>query len=95
MARGHVQPVIRRHAFLSHQDAPMKNPWTAKNPFMSMWLSAANSAAGSARGHASAAVQREIRKSTHTVFDQALQEWTRALTPTAPARAPRKRRKAR
>jgi hypothetical protein len=28
----------------------MANPWTKKNPFMSMWLSAANAWAGAARG---------------------------------------------
>jgi len=28
------------------------NPWLAKNPFLSMWMSAANRALGTARGHA-------------------------------------------
>ena len=37
----------------------MKNPWTKKNPFMSMWLSGANAVAGSVRGHATAAAKRE------------------------------------
>jgi hypothetical protein len=37
----------------------MRNPWTAKNPFMSAWLSAANSWAGTARGLASAEAQRQ------------------------------------
>jgi len=36
----------------------MKNPWTKKNPFLSMWLSGANRVAGSARGHALAAAKR-------------------------------------
>lgn len=40
----------------------MKNPWTKKNPFLSLWLSAANSVLGSARGHATAAVRREAGK---------------------------------
>ena len=30
----------------------MKNPWLAKNPFLSMWMSAANRMAGTAHGHA-------------------------------------------
>jgi hypothetical protein len=64
----------------------MKNPWTAKNPFMSMWMSAANSAMGSARGHASAAIQREARKTTQTVFDESLNAWAGLLNPPAPAR---------
>jgi len=37
----------------------MRNPWTAKNPFMSAWLSAANTWAGAARGLASAEAQRQ------------------------------------
>ena len=40
----------------------MKNPWTKKNPFLSLWLSAANTALGTARGHATAAVRREAGK---------------------------------
>jgi hypothetical protein len=32
----------------------MSNPWLKKNPFMSLWLSAANRFAGSFRGHAAA-----------------------------------------
>lgn len=37
----------------------MSNPWAKKNPFMSMWLTAANSAAGSARGRATSAARRQ------------------------------------
>ena len=36
----------------------MSNPWLKKNPFMSMWLSAANRAAGTFRGQATAAVKQ-------------------------------------
>jgi len=32
----------------------MRNPWMKKNPFMSMWLSGANAALGSARGRTTA-----------------------------------------
>ena len=38
----------------------MSNPWTKKNPMMSMWLSAANRSAGVARGKASSAARRQI-----------------------------------
>jgi len=38
----------------------MANPWTRKNPFMSMWLSAANKSAGAARGQAARAAGRQI-----------------------------------
>ena len=37
----------------------MKNPWIHKNPFMSMWLSGANSAIGAARGLAVAESRRQ------------------------------------
>ena len=38
----------------------MLNPWTRKNPFMSMWLSAANKSAAAARGKATGAAKRQI-----------------------------------
>lgn len=39
----------------------MSNPWLKKNPFMSMWLSSANSVANSARGRITAAVKRQSK----------------------------------
>jgi hypothetical protein len=51
----------------------MKNPWTKKNPFMSMWLSGANTVIGSARGRANAAAKRGV-----------VDFWTAALTPAKP-----------
>ncbi len=38
----------------------MRNPWLKKNPAMSMFLSAANSWAGAFKGHATAAVKRNM-----------------------------------
>ena len=38
----------------------MSNPWLKKNPFMSMWLSAANRAAGTMRNQATAQAKRQI-----------------------------------
>jgi hypothetical protein len=48
----------------------MKNPWTKRNPFMSMWLSAANSVLGRARGpvEAQAAQQRAVMTKQATRF---------------------------
>jgi hypothetical protein len=37
----------------------MRNPWTKKNPFLSMWLSGVHRAAGSVRGHAVAEANRQ------------------------------------
>ena len=63
----------------------MKNPWTKKNPFMSMWLSAANKAAGSARGQATAAVKREANKAAASAasagVDLVREYWANVLTP--------------
>lgn len=38
----------------------MRNPWTTKNPYMSVWLSAANKTMGSARGQATAEAKRQV-----------------------------------
>ena len=48
----------------------MSNPWLKKNPFMSIWLSGANSVANSARGRVAA----EIKRQSATVADQAVSE---------------------
>ena len=57
-----------------------------KNPFMSMFLSAANKVAGSARAQTTAAVKREAAKNTQ----QLTKAWTDALVPKAAA--PRKKK---
>jgi hypothetical protein len=53
----------------------MNNPWMKKNPFLSMWLSGANSIAGSARNQMKA-------QGTRMVTDF----WRNALTPAATQR---------
>jgi hypothetical protein len=37
----------------------MANPWTKKNPFLSLWLSGANALAGKARSAGKAEVHRQ------------------------------------
>jgi len=39
----------------------MPNPWMKKNPYMSLWLSAAQRAAGTLRGHATAQARRQVK----------------------------------
>lgn len=81
----------------------MKSPWTKKNPLMSIWLSAANSTMGSARGQATAAVKRETRKATANAttagMSQIVNFWANALQPpvtkTPASTAAPKRRKVR
>jgi hypothetical protein len=38
----------------------MANPWLKKNPFMSMWLSAANRAVGTVRAQVSGQAKRQV-----------------------------------
>ncbi|MEO8122917.1 MAG: hypothetical protein ABI633_02600 [Burkholderiales bacterium] len=82
----------------------MKNPWIKKNPFMSMWLSTANSMMSSAKGHATAAVARGTRKAvanaTTSGMNQIVDFWANTLMPpelknSAATREPRKRRQPR
>ena len=71
----------------------MRNPWMTKNPFMSAWLSAANRATGAARGHATAAANREIAKMQTTAVRQMMDFWTgQSVTkPATPSRRKKKR----
>jgi hypothetical protein len=54
----------------------MKNPWTKKNPLMSIWLSSANKAMGSARGHASGAAKRQIAATQTEAMKQIVDFWS-------------------
>ncbi|RZL38129.1 MAG: hypothetical protein EOP35_06600 [Rubrivivax sp.] len=71
----------------------MSNPWLKKNPFMSMWLSAANSAAGTARGHATAAVKRQSQATVTQATNDVMNFWAGALGTAPKARAKRKTRR--
>ena len=68
-----------------------------KNPFMSMWLSAANAAMGKARGHASSAVSREAHKaistSVNTGMKQLMAFWTPLTAPKPTSKRRSRRRK--
>ena len=62
----------------------MRNPWTTKNPAMSMWLSAANRVAGSARGQATAAAKRHVAATQATAAKQILDFWSgKSTTPAS------------
>jgi hypothetical protein len=69
----------------------MRNPWTTKNPFMSMWLSSANRVAGSARGQAAAAVKRETKAVQADAAKKIIDFWTGKAPAAAPARKARKK----
>lgn len=65
----------------------MSNPWTKKNPLMSMWLSAANRTAGAARGQATSAAKRGVAAAQADATRQILDFWSGQ----APKPAPRKK----
>ncbi len=68
----------------------MSNPWTKKNPLMSMWLSAANKAVGSARGQVAAATRREAAATQASLSKQVAEFWTvKPAKSTARKKTPR------
>ena len=73
----------------------MRNPYTKKNPFMSMWLSSANRVAGSMRGQAAAEVKRQSAQATRQASNDWIKLWTGAATAAPASPAPAKRRKSR
>ena len=68
----------------------MSNPWLKKNPFMSMWLSGANSVANSARGRIAAEAQRQSATAVQRAAGDIFSMWTDALTGS---HAPQRRKK--
>ena len=70
----------------------MRNPWLKKNPFLSMWLSGANSIAGSMRGHAAAQAKRQATSAVTEVTKANLKVWSDAFK-AAPAKPRRKKKR--
>lgn len=56
----------------------MTNPWTKKNPLMSMWLSGANAVANRARGHATAKQDTVLTRNATRFWSGA---WLSAIKP--------------
>ena len=55
----------------------MHNPWLKKNPFMSMWLSGANSIASAARGTIAAEAKRQSSTAITKATSDMLGAWPR------------------
>lgn len=70
----------------------MANPWLKKNPFLSIWLSAANAVAGSLRGRATGQAKRAAAAATTKATKDILGLWTAGLGPTPAKKRARKRR---
>lgn len=69
----------------------MSNPWLKKNPFMSMWLSGANSVANSARGTMTAAAKRQSKAAATQASTDIFNFWAEALT--GPSKTKKKSRR--
>lgn len=65
----------------------MANPWTKKNPFLSVLLSGANATAGRVRG----LWMQQARRNQTLAVKQAIRSWAEVWTPTSGTK--RKRRK--
>ena len=74
-----------------HKGTQVSNPWLKKNPFMSMWLSGANSVANSARGIIAAEAKRQSTTAMSKATNDMFSLWTGAVTSTAPSRRKKKR----
>jgi len=59
----------------------MQNLYTAKNPFMSMWLSAANTSANMMRSAWAAEMQRQQQDFIQNWIKMSMQFWMPMLTP--------------
>lgn len=53
----------------------MQNLYTAKNPFMSLWLSAANTYMNTAKGLWTAEMQKQQHEMTKQMFDLSMRIW--------------------
>lgn len=69
----------------------MRNPWTKKNPFMSMWLSGANAVAGSVRGRATAVAKRQAATAMTKGVKQVADFWTGGSVTSPPAKKKKRR----
>jgi hypothetical protein len=68
----------------------MTNPWLKKNPFLSMWLSGANTVASSARGRIASEAKRQSTIAVNKAVSEMFTVWTDAMVGS---RAPKRRKK--
>lgn len=67
----------------------MNNPWTKKNPLLSIWLSAANTVVGSARSRATASAKRQAATAQAHAARSIVDFWTAG--PATPRPKPKRR----
>ncbi|MGJ7508398.1 hypothetical protein [Variovorax sp. GT1P44] len=69
----------------------MSNPWTKKNPLMSMWLSSANKAMSASRGQVAGAAKRQVAATQADAVKQIVDFWSGKTAVKAPAKKRRRR----
>lgn len=67
----------------------MRNPWLMRNPWMSVWMSGANTMFGAARAQA----HRNANRMMTDGFSRAMSAWSGAVPALAAAKPTRKRTK--
>jgi hypothetical protein len=70
----------------------MPNAWLKSNPFMSLWLSAANRIAGSLRGHATARAKRRVSAAATAGNKQHPKLWAEAVAAACGKTKPKRKR---
>jgi hypothetical protein len=71
----------------------MANPWTKKNPALSLFLSGANAWAGAARGALTKEARRQHAVAMSAGAKRVASFWTAALKPPSPGGKKAKRRR--
>jgi hypothetical protein len=69
----------------------MSNPWLKKNPFMSMWLSGANSVANTARARLAVEAKRQTSAAVTKATNDMFAAWTGSRSPTTSKRKKKNR----
>ena len=70
----------------------MSNPWLKKNPFMSMWLSGANSVANTARVRIAAEAKRQSRAAITNATNDMFAAWPGSSWPATSKKRKKKNR---
>ncbi|SEB26412.1 hypothetical protein [Variovorax sp. YR216] len=69
----------------------MSNPWTKKNPLMSVWLSSSNKAMNATRGQVAGAAKRQVAAAQANAVRQVVDFWSGKTATKALAKKRRRR----
>jgi hypothetical protein len=86
---GPSSPAVSVYGPQPCEELAVANPWTKKNPLLSMWLSGANAVAGKARSAGAA----EVKRQQTSLVKQAARFWSGGLPGVTKPKAKPKRRR--